>query len=93
MPRQIAAGNDAPVADRLRHDRVQDLLDLQLAHRLQVGAFAAGARQDLAVFVREQAHGLRAPRVDADDMLHAVSEVCDHTAAARKSRRSPVASR
>ena len=39
------------------------------------------------MFVREQAHGLRAPRVDADDMLHAVSEVCDHTAAARKGRR------
>ena len=66
--------DDPPVADRLRHDRVKDLLDLQLAHRLQVGAFAAGARQDLAVLVCEQADGLRPACIDADDVFHAFRE-------------------
>ena len=77
-------GNDAPIADRLRHHRVQALLDLQLSHGLKIGAFAARACDDLALLVREQAHGLRAPRIDADDMVHAALRVCDHSAAARK---------
>jgi hypothetical protein len=49
---------------------MQDFLDLQLAGRLEVGALAADARENLALFVGEEAHGLRASRVDTDDVLH-----------------------
>jgi hypothetical protein len=49
---------------------VQDFLDLQLARRLEVGPLAAHARENLALFVGEQAHGLGASRVYTDDVLH-----------------------
>ena len=62
--------HDAALADRLLHDVVQDLLDLQLAGRLQVGAARRALGDERAVFVRELAHRLRAARVDAENMNH-----------------------
>jgi len=49
---------------------VENLLDLQLTRRLEVGAFAARAGDDLPLFVGEQAHGFRASRVYPYDIWH-----------------------
>ena len=46
--------------------RVQDLLDLELAVRLQVGAAAAPFADDAALGVGEIAHGFRASGIDAE---------------------------
>ena len=67
---------DVEIADRLLHDVVEDLLDLELARRLQVGAAAAGLGQDVAVLVGQLTDGLGASGVDAeyvDGGLQAVS--------------------
>ena len=76
--RPIDAGNpetdrrrhNPATADRLGHDVVDDLLDVQLACGLKIGAARARLRDEGAVFVRELAHGLRAARIDAENMQH-----------------------
>ena len=70
IPRQIAAGTIAAIADRLVHHVVQHLLDLQLAGRLQVGAAGARLGDERAVLVRELTDRLRAARIDAEDVNH-----------------------
>ena len=72
MPRQIAGRDDVAVADGLLHHLMEDLLDLELADRLQVGAAAARFREDLAVLVRELADRLGAAGVDAENVDHIV---------------------
>jgi hypothetical protein len=92
----IVSPIDAGDADtgRCRHDRsvaaglldqaMQDLLDLQLAMRLQVGAAAAALADDGAARVGEIAHRLRASGIDAEHvhipaMLHSrVSRAGSH---------------
>ena len=68
MPRQIAAGHDRALAERFLHHLVEDLLDLELADRLEIGAAAPGLGDHLAAAVGQLADGLGAAGVDADDM-------------------------
>jgi hypothetical protein len=53
---------------RLVHDCVENLLELQFADRLQVGAGPFGGRQHATVLVTEDTDGLRAADVDAEDV-------------------------
>ena len=53
------------LAERRVHHRVEHLLDLELAGRLQVRAAAARLGDDAAVLVREQADGLGPAGIDA----------------------------
>ena len=55
---------------------MEDLLDLELADRLQVGAAAARLGEERAVRVGEQADRLRAAGVDAEDVDHGCNETC-----------------
>ena len=59
-------GPDLAIADCRLHDVVENLLHLELADRLQVGAAAARFGEDDAAFVRQQAHGLGTAGVDAE---------------------------
>ena len=66
---------------RLLHHVMEDLLDLELADGLQVGAAAPRLREHFAVLVGQLAHGLGAACVDAEDVHHpsyavAVSTSC-----------------
>ena len=54
------------IADDAVHHRVQDLLDLELPRRLQVGAAGARLVEDAAFEVGEQAHRLGAACVETD---------------------------
>jgi hypothetical protein len=49
---------------------MEDLLDVQLAGRLQVGARPPRFGEDLAVFIGEEAYGLGAAGVDAEYVEH-----------------------
>ena len=49
-------------------DVVQDLLDLELAVRLEIGAAGAAFTEHHAIRIREKRHGLGAPGVDAQHM-------------------------
>ena len=66
----MAAGRDVVVADRLLHHFVEDLLDFELAERLEVGAAAARFGEDLAASVGQLADGLGAARVDSENVNH-----------------------
>ena len=57
-----------PIAERLFHHRVQDLLELEFARRLQVGAAAARLGDDAPALVRKQTDRLRSASVDAQDV-------------------------
>ena len=56
----------ARFADRRFDDRVEHLLDLELAVRLQVGAAAATFADDAAIAIGEVTDGLRASGIDAE---------------------------
>ena len=64
----MAAGTIAAVADRLFHDVMENLLDLELADRLQVGAAAARFGEDATRVVRQLADRLGAAGIDTDDV-------------------------
>ena len=68
MPRQMAAGTAVCCAHRFFHHRVKNLLELQLANRLEIGAGAFGRRQHPAFLVAEEANGLCAADVNAKDV-------------------------
>jgi hypothetical protein len=67
-PEADGGGYDVAVAEGVFHHLVQDLLDLQLPHRLEVGAGRTGFRDDRPVSVGELAHGLGAARIYAEHM-------------------------
>lgn len=57
-----------PFTDRLLHDRMEDLLDLQLSCGLQVRSPTARLRHDVPLLVGKEADGLRPTGIDAQDM-------------------------
>ena len=57
-------------ADGLLHHVVEDLLDFELADRLEVRAAAARFGDHRAVLVGEEADGLGAAGVDSEDVEH-----------------------
>jgi len=57
---------DVAVTECLVHHSMQDLLDTELTHHLQIGARRTRLGKDLAAIVREQAHRLRSPCIDAE---------------------------
>ena len=63
------------VADGLFHDVMEDLLDLELADRLEIGAASPCFSEDFAVVVRELAHRLGAARVDTENVHHVSDSV------------------
>ena len=83
IARPIDAGNpqadrrrhDRPLAERVLHHLIQDLLDLELAHRLQIGAAAARLGNDPPVAVSQLADRLGAAGIDADHVEGGPSEI------------------
>ena len=67
MPRQIAAaGPRSLVGQHLLHQLVEHLFDFELAEHRQVRARSARGTADLAVAVRQQAHGFRSTGIDSE---------------------------
>ena len=60
--------DDPAIAEGLLHHAIEDLLDFELAQRLEVGAAATRFGQDPAVGVGQLTDRLGAAGVDADDM-------------------------
>ena len=54
--------------NRFLHDRMEDLLELELSDRLKVRAGAGRGGHDPPVIVAEQAGGLGPPDVDAENV-------------------------
>jgi hypothetical protein len=69
-----SGGDDHAIADRLLHHLVQDLLDFELADRLQVRAAAPCLGQDGAVFSGEKTDRLRSACVQAQHVQHCGDE-------------------
>ena len=68
-------GNGILLRHRFFHHGVQNLLELQLAHALEIGAGAFGRRHDPAFVVAQKANGLCAADVDAKN-VHEISRRC-----------------
>jgi hypothetical protein len=49
---------------------MKNLFDLELARGLEIRATASSLGDNVACFVREQAHRFRAPCVDTEDVHH-----------------------
>src|SRR6185503_4544263 len=65
-------GNHGAIADRFLHDAVKNFFNLEFADGLEVRAACPSRGDNVALFVREQTHRLRAARVDPDYVGHEV---------------------